>query len=97
MIFQSRQGLARLARRSDNNAQRAKNSSEQVHLFNQAIVASMDTTNGQVSLGKVDQNVSPLAFLGQMKPPQVHKLPFNFYNELPFLDMKSSRGMRGVG
>ncbi|XP_076669129.1 STKc_myosinIII_N_like and MYSc_Myo21 domain-containing protein ninaC isoform X3 [Andrena cerasifolii] len=71
--------------------------SQQVHLFNQAIVASMDTTSGQVSLDKVDQNVSPLAFLGQTKPPQVHKLPFNFYNELPFLDMKSSRQMKGVG
>ncbi|XP_012245016.1 neither inactivation nor afterpotential protein C isoform X1 [Bombus impatiens] len=69
--------------------------SQQVHLFNQAIVASLTTTNEQISIDRVDTNVSTSAYLGQLKPPQVHKLPFNFHQELPFPDTKS--GMRGVG
>ncbi|XP_071862177.1 STKc_myosinIII_N_like and MYSc_Myo21 domain-containing protein ninaC isoform X2 [Bombus fervidus] len=69
--------------------------SQQVHLFNQAIVASLTTTNEQISIDRVDTNVSTSAYLGQLKPPQVHKLPFNFHQELPFPDMK--RGMGGVG
>lgn len=68
---------------------------KQVHLFNQAIVASLTTTNEQISIDRVDTNVSTSAYLGQLKPPQVHKLPFNFHQELPFPDMK--RGMGGVG
>ncbi|XP_015432915.1 PREDICTED: neither inactivation nor afterpotential protein C [Dufourea novaeangliae] len=71
--------------------------SQQVHLFNQAIVATLDATNEHVSINQIDPNVSSLSYLGQLKPPQVHKLPFNFYNELPFLDMKSSRKLKGVG
>ncbi|XP_017875428.1 neither inactivation nor afterpotential protein C isoform X2 [Ceratina calcarata] len=69
--------------------------SQQVHLFNQAIVTSLAATNDQVSLGEVNSNVTSSAYLGQMKPPQVHKLPFNFHNELPFPDMR--RGMKGLG
>ena len=53
--------------------------SQQVHLFNQAIVASLTTTNEQISIDRVDTNVSTSAYLGQLKPPQVHKLPFNFH------------------
>ncbi|XP_076658174.1 STKc_myosinIII_N_like and MYSc_Myo21 domain-containing protein ninaC isoform X2 [Halictus rubicundus] len=72
--------------------------SQQVHLFNQAIVATLEATNERtVSLGRIDTNVSPQSYLGQMKPPQVHKLPFNFYSELPFFDMKTTREMKGLG
>ncbi|XP_076245850.1 STKc_myosinIII_N_like and MYSc_Myo21 domain-containing protein ninaC [Calliopsis andreniformis] len=71
--------------------------SQQVHLFNQAAVAALVGTNEQTFLDKIDTNVSKSAYLGPMKPPQVHKLPFNFYNELPFPDTRRSRGMKGVG
>ncbi|XP_076230734.1 STKc_myosinIII_N_like and MYSc_Myo21 domain-containing protein ninaC isoform X2 [Nomia melanderi] len=72
--------------------------SQQVHLFNQAMIATLEATNEHgVSLDRIDPNVSPLSYLGQMKPPQVHKLPFNFYSELPYFDMKSTRGMKGLG
>ncbi|XP_076279257.1 STKc_myosinIII_N_like and MYSc_Myo21 domain-containing protein ninaC isoform X3 [Lasioglossum baleicum] len=72
--------------------------SQQVHLFNQAIVATLGKTNERtVSLDRIDTNVSPQSYLGQMKPPQVHKLPFNFYSELPFFDMKTTRQMKGLG
>lgn len=57
---------------------------EQVHLFNQAMIASLTATNDQISIDKVDSNISSSAYLGQLKPPQVHKLPFNFYHEFPF-------------
>ncbi|XP_076750741.1 STKc_myosinIII_N_like and MYSc_Myo21 domain-containing protein ninaC isoform X1 [Xylocopa sonorina] len=69
--------------------------SQQVHLFNQAIVASLEATNEQISIDRVDPNIPATAYLGQTKPPQVHKLPFNFYNELPFLSTSTER--RGVG
>ncbi|XP_017799206.1 PREDICTED: neither inactivation nor afterpotential protein C [Habropoda laboriosa] len=69
--------------------------SQQVHLFNQAIVSSLATTNDQISIDKVNPNVTVSAYLGQMKPPQVHKLPFNFYHELPFPSAKG--GMRNLG
>nr|XP_034173065.1 neither inactivation nor afterpotential protein C isoform X3 [Osmia lignaria] len=68
--------------------------SQQVHLFNQAIVGSLTQTNNQISLDKVEPNVSASVYLGHMRPPEVHKLPFNFYNELPIPD--SSMGM-GLG
>ncbi|XP_078049671.1 STKc_myosinIII_N_like and MYSc_Myo21 domain-containing protein ninaC isoform X2 [Augochlora pura] len=72
--------------------------SQQVHLFNQATIATLETLNDQtVSLDRIDTNVTPQSYLGQMKPPQVHKLPFNFYNELPYFDMKSTRGKKGLG
>ncbi|XP_076635717.1 STKc_myosinIII_N_like and MYSc_Myo21 domain-containing protein ninaC isoform X3 [Colletes latitarsis] len=71
--------------------------SQQVHLFNQAIVASLDATSEQASLDKVNKNVSKLDFLGDARPPQVHKLPFNFYLELPFSNLKSTSGMKGLG
>ncbi|XP_043256772.1 neither inactivation nor afterpotential protein C isoform X3 [Colletes gigas] len=71
--------------------------SQQVHLFNQAIVASLDATSERASLDKVNQNVSKLDFLGYTRPPQVHKLPFNFYLELPFSNMKSTSGTEGLG
>ncbi|XP_076302995.1 LOW QUALITY PROTEIN: neither inactivation nor afterpotential protein C-like, partial [Lasioglossum baleicum] len=58
--------------------------SQQVHLFNQAMIASLTATNDQISIDKVDSNISSSAYLGQLKPPQVHKLPFNFYHEFPF-------------
>ncbi|OAD59027.1 Neither inactivation nor afterpotential protein C [Eufriesea mexicana] len=58
--------------------------SQQVHLFNQAMIASLTATNDQISIDKVDSNISSSAYLGQLKPPQVHKLPFNFYHDFPF-------------
>ncbi|XP_003699075.2 neither inactivation nor afterpotential protein C-like [Apis florea] len=69
--------------------------SQQVHLFNQAIVVSLATTNNGISIDKVNTNVSPSAYLGQTRPPEVHKLPFNFYSELPFT--YPNKGMKNVG
>ncbi|XP_054006011.1 neither inactivation nor afterpotential protein C isoform X2 [Hylaeus anthracinus] len=71
--------------------------SQQVHLFNHAIVASLDATSEQISIDKVNSNVSPLTFLGHTKPPEVHKLPFNFNCDLPFPNTKSSGGMKALG
>lgn len=66
-----------------------------MHLFNQAIVVSLATTNNGISIDKVNTNVSPSAYLGQTRPPEVHKLPFNFYSELPFT--YPNKGMKNVG
>ncbi|XP_043799289.1 neither inactivation nor afterpotential protein C isoform X4 [Apis laboriosa] len=69
--------------------------SQQVHLFNQAIIVSLVTTNKEISIDKVNTNISPSTYLGQMRLPEVHKLPFNFNSELPFT--YSNKGMKNVG
>lgn len=66
-----------------------------MHLFNQAIVVSLVTTNKGISIDKVNTNVSPSTYLGQTRPPEVHKLPFNFYSELPFT--YPNKGIKNVG
>ncbi|XP_076177941.1 STKc_myosinIII_N_like and MYSc_Myo21 domain-containing protein ninaC [Ptiloglossa arizonensis] len=71
--------------------------SQQVHLFNQAIVVSLDAKSENVSMDKIDPNESPNSFLGPMKPPQVHKLPFNFDYELPFSKLKKPPEMKDIG
>ncbi|KAK2587108.1 hypothetical protein KPH14_002873 [Odynerus spinipes] len=60
--------------------------SQQVHLFNQAIAGTLESTNERVPLEKIDPGIKASAYLGQTKPPQVHKLPFDFYHELPYFD-----------
>lgn len=66
-----------------------------MHLFNQAIIVSLATTNKEISIDKVNTNISPSTYLGQMKLPEVHKLPFNFNSELAFT--YSNKGIKNVG
>ncbi|XP_033207351.1 neither inactivation nor afterpotential protein C isoform X2 [Belonocnema kinseyi] len=60
--------------------------SQQVHLYNQAIVGELQMTNERTPLEKIDPGIKPSAYLGPLKPPQVHKLPFDIHRELPFFD-----------
>ncbi|KAG7201550.1 hypothetical protein KM043_004299 [Ampulex compressa] len=60
--------------------------SQQVHLFNQAIVGVLETTNERIPLERVETGANASAYLGQAKPPQVHKLPFDMHQELPYFD-----------
>ncbi|XP_033328921.2 STKc_myosinIII_N_like and MYSc_Myo21 domain-containing protein ninaC isoform X1 [Megalopta genalis] len=72
--------------------------SQQVHLFNQATIATLEVMNDEmVPLDRIDTNISPQSYLGQMKPPQVHKLPFNFYNELPYFEMTGNSEQECLG
>ncbi|XP_043670504.1 neither inactivation nor afterpotential protein C isoform X3 [Vespula pensylvanica] len=78
--------------------------SQQVHLFNQATAGTLEATNERIPLDKIDPGIKASAYLGQMKPPQVHKLPFDIYHEMPYFDTsymknpsgkKKSAGRRG--
>ncbi|XP_035717983.1 neither inactivation nor afterpotential protein C-like isoform X4 [Vespa mandarinia] len=78
--------------------------SQQVHLFNQAIAGTLEATNERVPLDKIDPGIKASTYLGQMKPPQVHKLPFDIYHDMPYFDTsymnnptgkKKSAGRRG--
>ncbi|KAI4482907.1 hypothetical protein M0802_013616 [Mischocyttarus mexicanus] len=60
--------------------------SQQVHLFNQAIAGTLEVTNERIPLDKIDPGIKASAYIGQMKPPQVHKLPFDIYREMPYFD-----------
>ncbi|XP_046822290.1 neither inactivation nor afterpotential protein C isoform X2 [Vespa crabro] len=60
--------------------------SQQVHLFNQAIAGTLEATNERVPLDKIDPGIKASTYLGQMKPPQVHKLPFDIYHDMPYFD-----------
>lgn len=59
--------------------------SQQVHLYNQSIMAVLNETNKFVSLEKIDPNDKIDAY-SEMKPPQVYKLPFNLQQELSYFD-----------
>ncbi|RLU25647.1 hypothetical protein DMN91_001804 [Ooceraea biroi] len=59
--------------------------SQQVHLYNQSIVAALEKSNKHVSLEKVDPNAK-IDAVGNVKPPQVHKLPFNLQQEFSCFD-----------
>ncbi|XP_012289083.1 neither inactivation nor afterpotential protein C [Orussus abietinus] len=75
--------------------------SQQVHLFNQAIVGTLQGTNERVPLERIDPGVKASSYLGQTRPPQVHKLPFDMHQELPFFDTSymndPSKAKRGPG
>ncbi|XP_020292574.1 neither inactivation nor afterpotential protein C isoform X2 [Pseudomyrmex gracilis] len=60
--------------------------SQQVHLYNQSIVITLKTMNESVSLNKVDPNVKADTYMNNLKPLQVHKLPFNIQQEFPYFD-----------
>ncbi|XP_066595242.1 neither inactivation nor afterpotential protein C isoform X2 [Prorops nasuta] len=60
--------------------------SQQVHLYNQAIVGALESTNERIPLERIDPGVKRSAYLGQLPPPQVHKLPFSFQHDLPCFD-----------
>ncbi|XP_016842665.1 neither inactivation nor afterpotential protein C isoform X2 [Nasonia vitripennis] len=60
--------------------------SQQVHLYNQAVVGALQTSNERVPLERIEPHDNPDAFLGPSRPPDVHKLPFNIHSELPFYD-----------
>lgn len=75
---------------------------QQVHLYNQSIATALQTTNKQVSLEKVDPGAKVDAYISEMKPPQVHKLPFNMQQELSYFDISymndpSSAKMKRAG
>ncbi|XP_011875420.1 PREDICTED: neither inactivation nor afterpotential protein C isoform X2 [Vollenhovia emeryi] len=61
--------------------------SQQVHLYNQSVVAALGKINEHVSLGKIDPNAKINAYINEMKPPQVYKLPFDMQQELPYFDV----------
>ncbi|XP_077275817.1 STKc_myosinIII_N_like and MYSc_Myo21 domain-containing protein ninaC isoform X1 [Temnothorax americanus] len=61
--------------------------SQQVHLYNQSIVAALEKMNEHVvSLEKIDPSAKIDAYVNEVKPPQVYKLPFNMQQELPYFD-----------
>ncbi|XP_029156587.1 neither inactivation nor afterpotential protein C [Nylanderia fulva] len=59
--------------------------SQQVHLYNQSIMAIFEETNKSVSLDKIDPSAKVDAYR-EIKLPQVHKLPFNMQQELLYFD-----------
>ncbi|XP_058802662.1 neither inactivation nor afterpotential protein C [Phymastichus coffea] len=60
--------------------------SQQVHLYNQAVVGAVQASNERVPLERIDPHANPATFLGPVRPPEVHKLPFDVHSELPFYD-----------
>ncbi|XP_015178392.1 PREDICTED: neither inactivation nor afterpotential protein C isoform X1 [Polistes dominula] len=60
--------------------------SQQVHLYNQAIAVTLEATNERIPLDKIDPNIKASSYIGQTKPPQVNKLPFDIYREMPYFD-----------
>jgi len=43
--------------------------------------------NKNVSLEKIDPNAKIDAYISEVKPPQVYKLPFNMQQEFSYFDM----------
>lgn len=56
----------------------------QIHLYNQAVVSSLQATNGYLVLDRVDGNENNPALLGPLRPA-VNKLPFNL-NDVPYFN-----------
>ncbi|KYN33316.1 Neither inactivation nor afterpotential protein C [Trachymyrmex septentrionalis] len=61
--------------------------SQQVHLYNQSIMATLQKLNENVSLEKVDPSTKIDTYISKVKPPEVYKLPFNIQQEFPYFDM----------
>ncbi|XP_014215430.1 neither inactivation nor afterpotential protein C isoform X2 [Copidosoma floridanum] len=59
---------------------------QQVHLYNQSVVGALQMSNERVPLERIDPCDNPDAFLGPVRPPNVHKLPFDMHHEMPFYD-----------
>ncbi|XP_046961728.1 neither inactivation nor afterpotential protein C isoform X1 [Vanessa cardui] len=58
--------------------------SQQVHIYNQAVVEALNNTNSPISLDRVDPHAKQKTFLGS-GPPTVWKLPFRM-DEIQFFD-----------
>jgi len=58
----------------------------QVHLYDQSVMTTLQKVNEHVPLAKVDPNVKINVYVNDVKPPQVHKLPFNLLEELSYFD-----------
>lgn len=75
----------------------------QVHLYSQALQANLQRTIERVPLERIDPGMKVSAYLGQSKPPQVHKLPFNIHQEFPYFDSsymndpRKANSKRGAG
>jgi len=50
-------------------------------------MAALEKLNENVSLEKVDPSAKLDAYISEVKPPEVYKLPFNMQQELPYFDM----------
>ncbi|XP_048508226.1 neither inactivation nor afterpotential protein C isoform X2 [Athalia rosae] len=59
--------------------------SQQVHLFNQSIIAKLQTTSERVPLERINPGIKASLYLGERRL-HVHKLPFDLKEELPFFD-----------
>nr|XP_012228924.1 PREDICTED: neither inactivation nor afterpotential protein C isoform X1 [Linepithema humile]XP_012228934.1 PREDICTED: neither inactivation nor afterpotential protein C isoform X1 [Linepithema humile] len=60
--------------------------SQQIHLYNQSTVATLKKVNECVSLEKIDPSVKIDTYISKIKPPQVHKLPFDMKQEFLYFD-----------
>ncbi|XP_019699822.1 neither inactivation nor afterpotential protein C isoform X2 [Harpegnathos saltator] len=60
--------------------------SQQVHLYNQSIAAALEKVNKRVALEKIDPGAKVDAYISEVRPPEVHKLPFNLQQELTYFD-----------
>ncbi|XP_013181389.1 PREDICTED: neither inactivation nor afterpotential protein C isoform X2 [Papilio xuthus] len=58
--------------------------SQQIHIYNQALVEGLVTTNTSVTLDKIDPNAKEITYLGSVRPT-VWKLPFRI-DQLQFFD-----------
>ncbi|KPJ11874.1 Neither inactivation nor afterpotential protein C [Papilio machaon] len=58
--------------------------SQQIHIYNQALVEGLVTTNTSVPLDKIDPNAKEITYLGSVRPT-VWKLPFRI-DQLQFFD-----------
>ncbi|XP_015610405.1 neither inactivation nor afterpotential protein C isoform X2 [Cephus cinctus] len=59
---------------------------QQVHLYNQATVGVLRMNIDRVPLERVEPGIKVSSYLGNRRPPQVHKLPFDIRQEMPFFD-----------
>lgn len=57
----------------------------QVHLFNQTMIAKLQTTSDRVPLERINPGIKASLYLGERRPA-VNKLPFDMKEELPFFD-----------
>ncbi|XP_034933693.1 neither inactivation nor afterpotential protein C isoform X2 [Chelonus insularis] len=73
---------------------------QQVHLYNQTCFANLQENTQRAPLDKIDPNANKNLYLDN-RPRQVHKLPFDLYNEFPFFDTSYMndplKGRRGTG
>lgn len=58
----------------------------QVHLYNQSVATVLERANERVPLGKIDPGAKVAAYINEVKPPEVHKLPFDMQQELQYFD-----------